>query len=63
MHDADLLFVIGFPDLRGERKAGLFGYWKAIHIRTEGHDRTRFPTVQEADDTGFRDAGLHIHAQ
>ena len=63
VHHAHFLAVVGRL-LRGlERHVHLLGHRQAIHVGAQRDDAAGLAALQDADDAGAADAGLHLHAQ
>ena len=63
MHNADFLSVKLCSFFGRERQRVSFGDRKRVHVRTKTDDRPWRATFQNADDSGFYNAGSYLDAE
>ena len=63
VHHADLLAVVRRLRRRLERQVDLLGDRQRVHVGAQRHDLSGLAALEDADDAGLRDAGLHLEPE
>ena len=63
MHHVDLAAEILALGLGGERQSRRLLHRQRVHVGAQRHDRAGLAALQQRDDAGVGDAGLHLEAE